>query len=199
MKAGRPETLFSRSSTGNPRQPSSVVGPTKLIEFHVERAWHGHADAQHALALEFAAELFCQPSDLGHGLVRPGPFKGPVFARDNGAGEIDQRRLQSARRHMNADGMGAGGIDGEAGRRRPPSARFATRPFDEALRLQLVGDIGNSLYRKPHTAGDFGPLHRSVQPDGFKHDAPVVGTSEFLVRTFEGDHVSNPRPATRRD
>ena len=177
--------VASDCRTGTPFQPSSVVGPTKLIELDAERPRHRHADAEHASARAKGCKFRDHRLDLAEGGVGIDPRKIAPRPADDLAGEVDQAGLEAERRDMDADGEAAFGVDGERRRRVAAALRLGAAGDDETLVLDLADDIGDGLGGEADATGDVGAGDGGVETDRLQHDAPVIGPAEFLVGAAE--------------
>ena len=162
--------------------------------FDVVRPRHGDADAKHPPLGPERPHLRDQDLEDLEGPLRGYGRERVIAAADDVSGQIDQRRADADRRHVQTDGEAAVRVEHQAGARQPPALRRLAGAHDEALQFQFADDGGNGLDGEADLAGDVATGNGRLQPDRLEHDPPVIGPPKLLVRTAQGHRHSRPIP-----
>ncbi len=140
-------------------------GPYKAHGLHIERAGHGKADAEHALAGFGVLEFLHERKDFAERRFGRGVGKLALFAGHHFARQIDESSLKPQRRDVDANGIAAFGIDAEAGG--GIAAAFGSIPDagDIILLFQFADNVGKrfepwSPTRPAMSARAIGPCWR---------------------------------------
>ena len=83
------------------------------------------------------------------------PLEAPAL--EHGAGEVDQKRVDGAAAQLDADRVGAGGVEAEHGGGLPALPHAPSRAGDQPLLLERLDDLADRVLGEAQLPGEVGP------------------------------------------
>ena len=179
---GKPGACSDAVAHGKALQTFERGRTNKAHRLDAKRAGHGDAKPEQPLPRSACRKGLPHGGNGSENRLRTVVGQLLLLARDNLAGEIDQRGAGETRRQLHAERIGARCIQRQQLGWLAATHAVVAHHGDEAGGLEFARQCRNRLCCQSNGAGNIGAGNGTKPAHGFEHNPPVIGAAKFLVR-----------------